>query len=81
MVEKQLEISFRKYLLTKGYPQGSLLSQVALRTTGEGTFRLDLVILDIVDKEYIGIVEFKNKVVRTCSKNYRNPSFVRMTSL
>ena len=62
MVEKQLEISFRKYLLTKGYPQGSLLSQVALRTTGEGTFRLDLVILDIVDKEYIGIVEFKNKV-------------------
>ncbi|MFA6334239.1 MAG: hypothetical protein WCX48_01630, partial [Bacteroidales bacterium] len=62
MEERQLEILFRQYLLTKGYPQGSLLSQVALRTTGEGTFRPDLVILDIENKEYIGIVEFKNKV-------------------
>jgi len=62
MEEKQLEILFRQFLLTKGYPQGSLLSQVALRTSGEGTFRPDLVILDIDNKEYIGIVEFKNKV-------------------
>jgi hypothetical protein len=62
MEERQLEILFRQYLLKKGYPQGSLLSQVALRTTGEGTFRPDMVILDIDNKEYIGIVEFKNKV-------------------
>lgn len=62
MEERQLEILFRKYLLKKGYHQGSLLSQVALRTTGEGTFRPDMVILDIDNKEYIGIVEFKNKV-------------------
>lgn len=62
MEERQLDILFRQYLITKGYPQGSLLSQVALRTTGEGTFRPDLVILDIDNKEYIGIVEFKNKV-------------------
>lgn len=62
MEEKQFEILFRQFLLTKGYPQGSLLSQVALRTSGEGSFRPDLVILDIDNKEYIGIVEFKNKV-------------------
>ncbi len=62
MEERQLEILFTQYLLTKGYPQGSLLSQVALRTAGDGTFRPDLVILDIDNKEYIGIVEFKNKV-------------------
>jgi hypothetical protein len=62
MEEKQLEILFKQFLLSKGYPQGSLLSQVALRTTGEGAFRPDLVILDIDNKEYIGLVEFKNKI-------------------
>lgn len=62
MEERQIEIIFKKYLLSKGYPQGSLLSEVALRTTREGTFRPDLVILDIANKEYIGIVEFKNRV-------------------
>lgn len=62
MEERQLEILFRKFLLTRGYPQGSLLSQVVLNTTGEVTFRPDLVILDVDNKEYIGIIEFKNKV-------------------
>ncbi|MCA6422699.1 MAG: hypothetical protein IM568_07780 [Flavobacterium sp.] len=69
MEEKQLEILFKQFLLTKGYPQGSLLSQVALRTTGDGTFRPDLVILDIDNKEYIGLVEFKNKVDKRIEVN------------
>lgn len=62
MEEKQLEILFRQFLLNKGFINANLLSQVALRTTGEGIFRPDLVILDISNKEYIAIVEFKNSV-------------------
>lgn len=61
MEEKQLEIIFREFLLQKGYPQESLLSQVALRTRGEGVFRPDLMILDIRNNEYVGLIEFKSR--------------------
>jgi hypothetical protein len=62
MEEKQLEILFRQFLLDKGFTNGNLLSQVALRTTGEGVFRPDLVILDLDNKEYVALVEFKTTV-------------------
>lgn len=62
MEEKQLEILFRQFLLNKGFTNGNLLSQVALRTTGEGVYRPDLVILDIDNKEYVALVEFKTTI-------------------
>lgn len=62
MEEKQLEILFKKFLIDKGYPNGSLLSEVKLRTSGDGVFYPDLVILDIINKDYIGLVEFKTKI-------------------
>ncbi|PJE47058.1 MAG: hypothetical protein CUR34_05895 [Sediminibacterium sp.] len=62
MEEKQLEILFRQFLLNRGFTNGNLLSQVALRTTGEGVFRPDLVILDIENKEYVALVEFKTTI-------------------
>jgi len=62
MEEKQLEILFKQFLIGKGYPKDSLISHVALRTTDEGIFHPDLVILDIENKEYLAIIEFKNKV-------------------
>lgn len=66
MEEKQLEIIFREFLLQIGYPPESLLSQVVLRTRGEGVFRPDLMILDIRNNEYIGLIEFKSRFdVRT----------------
>jgi hypothetical protein len=62
MEEKQLEILFRKFLLNKGFTNGNMLSQVALRTTGEGVFRPDLVIIDLDNKEYVALVEFKSTI-------------------
>lgn len=62
MEEKQLEILFREFLLLKGFPQESLLSQIAFRAKGGGIFRPDLVILDTRNNEYIGLIEFKGRI-------------------
>jgi hypothetical protein len=62
MEEKQLEILFKNFLLSKGFSNSNFLSQMALRTSDNGVFRPDLVILDIKNKEYIAIIEFKNKI-------------------
>lgn len=69
MEEKQLELLFKKFLTSKGYPQGSMLSQVILRTADEGAFYPDLVILDMDNKEYVGLVEFKTKIDKRIEVN------------
>jgi hypothetical protein len=60
MDEYQLELIFKKFLKSKGYPAESLLSQVDLLTVGRRVFRPDLVILDLSNREYIAIIEFKS---------------------
>jgi hypothetical protein len=62
MDEKQLEIIFKEFLLTKGYESDNLLSQVTLKTGEGGSFHPDLVIIDLENKAYIALVEFKNRI-------------------
>jgi hypothetical protein len=65
MLERELENIFIEFLLKRGYTRDNLLSQFAIRSENERTvFRPDLIILDIVNKEYIGLIEFKNRFDR-----------------
>ncbi len=65
MLERELENLFIEFLLNRGYSRDNLLSQFAIRTENEKTlFRPDLIIIDTVNKEYIGLVEFKNRIDR-----------------
>ena len=63
MEEKQLEILFRKFLLNKGFTNGNMLSQVALRTTGEGVFRPDLVIIDLDNMTAQERILLQNRII------------------
>lgn len=61
MIERELEKIFSEFLIKLGYTRDNLLSQFAIRSENERTgFRPDLIILDTVNKEYIGLIEFKN---------------------
>lgn len=65
MLERELENIFIEFLLNRGYTRDNLLSQFAIRSENERTvFRPDLIILDTVNKEYIGLVEFKSRFDR-----------------
>lgn len=65
MIERELENLFIEFLLGRGYSRDNLLSQFAIRSDNEKTlFRPDLIILDTVNKEYIGLIEFKNRFDR-----------------
>ncbi|MHC5353376.1 hypothetical protein ACYSNX_04155 [Myroides sp. LJL115] len=65
MLERELENIFIKFLLERGYTMDNLLSQFAIRSESERTmFRPDLIILDTINKEYIGLIEFKNRFDR-----------------
>jgi len=65
MLERELENLFIEFLLSRGYSRDNLLSQFAIRTENEKTlFRPDLIIIDTVNNEYIGLVEFKNRIDR-----------------
>lgn len=62
MLERELENIFIEFLLKRGYTRDNLLSQFAIRSENEKTvFRPDLIILDTINKEYIGLIEFKNR--------------------
>ena len=61
MLERELENIFIEFLLSRGYKRDNLLSEFTVRSESEKTiFRPDLIILDTVNKEYIGLIEFKN---------------------
>ncbi|AWG21931.1 hypothetical protein FFWV33_10540 [Flavobacterium faecale] len=63
MSERELENLFIEFLLNRGYSRDNLLSQFAIRIDQEKTlFRPDLLIIDTVNKEYIGLIEFKNRI-------------------
>lgn len=65
MIERELENIFIKFLLSRGYSRDNLLSQLAIRSESErALYRPDLIILDTVNKEYIGLIEFKNRFDR-----------------
>lgn len=64
MQEKQLEILFKEFLINKGYPQGSLLSDFALRSKDNNIYRPDLLIIDRISNEFIALIEFKNRIDR-----------------
>lgn len=65
MIERELENIFIEFLLKRGYTRDNLFSQFAIRSESERTiFRPDLIILDTVNKEYIGLIEFKNRFDR-----------------
>jgi F0F1-type ATP synthase assembly protein I len=64
MTEQDLEQLFKKFLYTKGYQEGNLVSQKALKSAGKVTFRPDLLLLDIENQEYIAIIEFKSAINR-----------------
>lgn len=65
MLERELENIFIEFLLKRGYTRDNLLSQFAIRSENERTvFRPDLIILDTINKEYIGLIEFKNRFDR-----------------
>ncbi len=65
MLERELENIFIEFLLKRGYTRDNLLSQFAIRSENEKTvFRPDLIILDTINKEYIGLIEFKNRFDR-----------------
>lgn len=65
MLERELENLFIEFLLSRGYSRDNLLSQFAIRTENEKTlFRPDLIIIDTVNKEYIALIEFKNRIDR-----------------
>lgn len=65
MIERELERLFIEFLFNKGYNKENLLSQFAIRDESErAIFRPDLVIIDTIDKEYIGLIEFKNRIDR-----------------
>jgi hypothetical protein len=65
MLERELENLFIEFLLSRGYSRDNLLSQFAIRTENEKTlFRPDLIIIDTINKEYIGLIEFKNRIDR-----------------
>jgi hypothetical protein len=58
MKENQLENEFRNFLLSRGYPKPSLLTQMAIKS-GTSTLRPDLVIVDLDNAQYVALVEFK----------------------
>ncbi|MEI6821050.1 MAG: hypothetical protein WCL51_03890 [Bacteroidota bacterium] len=63
MNERQLTIKFILYLNEKkGYPKESLLSEIAILTRSNQRFFVDLALLDLASNEYIGIIEFKNRI-------------------
>jgi len=62
MLERELENLFIQFLLQRGYHKENLLSQFSIRTKNERLFGPDLVILDTFYKEYIGLIEFKNRI-------------------
>src|SRR5690606_4229898 len=65
MLERELENLFIEFLLNRGYSRDNLLSQFAIRTENEKTiFRPDLIIIDTINKEYIALIEFKNRIDR-----------------
>jgi len=65
MFERELEIIFIDFLISKGYSRDNLLSQFSIRSENEKILsRPDLVILDTVNKEYIGLIEFKSRFDR-----------------
>ncbi len=65
MLERELENIFIEFLLERVYTRDNLLSQFAIRSESERTmFRPDLIILDTINKEYIGLIEFKNRFDR-----------------
>jgi hypothetical protein len=68
MEERQLDLLFRQFLIQKGYPKESLLSQVSLRSSGPASYSPDLVIFDFENKEYIGLIEFKNRIDKRIEK-------------
>lgn len=62
MLERELENIFIEFLLRRGYTRDNLLSQFAIRSEVEsGFFSPDLIVLDTINKEYIGLVEFSNR--------------------
>lgn len=63
MLERELKNQFIEFLLSKGYAQDTLLSQFGIRTENKKVlFQPDLIIIDTFNKEYIGLIEFKNKI-------------------
>ncbi len=65
MLERELENLFIDFLFSRGYSKDNLLSQFAIRVENEKTvFRPDLIIIDTINKEYIGLIEFKNRIDR-----------------
>ncbi len=65
MLERELENIFIEFLLKRGYTRDNLLSQFTIRSESErAIFRPDLIILDTINKEYIGLIEFKNRLDR-----------------
>jgi hypothetical protein len=66
MIERELENIFIEFLLNRGYKKDNLLSEFSIRTENERTvFRPDLIVLDTVNNEYIGLIEFKNRFNRS----------------
>lgn len=66
MIERELENIFIEFLLNRGYKKDNLLSEFSIRTENERTvFRPDLIVLDTVNNEYIGLIEFKNRFDRS----------------
>jgi hypothetical protein len=63
MLDRELEILFIDFLLNKGYNKNNLLSQFSLKNEKQ-IFQPDLIIIDTLNKEYIGIIEFKNRIDR-----------------
>lgn len=65
MLEREHENIFIEFLLSRGYKRENLLSEFSIRSESEKTFfRPDLIIIDTINKEYIGLVEFKNRFDR-----------------
>jgi hypothetical protein len=65
MLQRELENLFIEFLLNRGYSRDNLLSQFANRTEYKKTlFRPDIIIIDTINKEYIGLIEFKNRIDR-----------------
>ena len=65
MMVRELENIFIEFLLNRGYQRKNLLSEFSIRTENERTiFSPDLIVLDTVNKEYIGLIEFKNRFDR-----------------
>lgn len=59
MTEHNLSQLFADFLLSKGYPKDSLLFETAIKSKEGEILRADLLIIDLIHKQYLSIIEFK----------------------